>query len=387
MYKRIVIVGGASGVGLAVAREMSENGWRSLIVDRVQPPHGPQGLDPTEYDFQKCDLSFFDASAFEELAGDPSVQGLIITAGFGRVAAVGDLKSYEVRNLMEVNAAAPIGILRIFWDRITSDETFYCAVMSSIAGMVASPYFSVYAASKAALWRFSESANCELAAEGKTNRITCIAPGHIMGTAFDGGAARASGLQHLAQELVDVMMHSAPLWVPDPEGIYRGVLERYARDPERFGAESATYKLESGRLNGGRKPVVGYCSGTFDLFHVGHLNLLKAARSQCDQLVVGVHPDASHKGKETFVPLNERKAIVSSCRYVDRVIDAPREDCDAWDSVKYGKLFVGSDYKGTERFARYEKLLGAKGVEIVYFPYTVGTSSTQLRSAISKKID
>ena len=132
------------------------------------------------------------------------------------------------------------------------------------------------------------------------------------------------------------------------------------------------------------KPVVGYLSGTFDLFHIGHLNILKRAKENCDYLVVGIHRDGSHKGKKTFIPFEERMEIVKSIKYVDEVIESEREDCDVYlkGRVKYDKLFVGSDYKGTERFNRYEKLFEGTGVQIVYFPYTKGTSSTQLRNAL-----
>ena len=120
-------------------------------------------------------------------------------------------------------------------------------------------------------------------------------------------------------------------------------------------------------------------SGTFDLFHVGHLNIIKKAKEQCDYLIVGVHESGAWKGKETFIPFEERKRIVESIKYVDKAVKSWTEDADAWNELHYHKLFVGSDYKGSERFNRYETYFSDKGVEIVYFPYTQGTSSTQLR--------
>ena len=146
---------------------------------------------------------------------------------------------------------------------------------------------------------------------------------------------------------------------------------------------SYDYKIDNNRVNHNKQYKIGYLSGTFDLFHIGHLNLLRRAKEQCDYLIVGVHFDASHKGKVTFIPFEERLAIVGANQYVDKVVMSEREDSDAWDKYHYDMLFVGSDYKGTERFNRYEEYFKDKGVEIVYFPYTQGTSSTQLRGALS----
>ena len=132
------------------------------------------------------------------------------------------------------------------------------------------------------------------------------------------------------------------------------------------------------------KVIVGYLSGTFDLFHVGHLNLLQRAKEKCDYLIVGVHDSGAWKGKDTFIPSEERKRIVKACRYVDKVVDSCREDDEAWNLYHYDRLFVGSDYKGTERFKRYEEYFRDKGVEIIYFPYTQSTSSTQIRKAVAE---
>ena len=97
---------------------------------------------------------------------------------------------------------------------------------------------------------------------------------------------------------------------------------------------------------------------------------------------MGVHPSAAHKGKEAFIPLEERMQIVEACKYVNKVVPSCPEDSDAWELWHYHKLFVGSDYKGTERFNRYEEYFKDKDVEIVYFPYTKGTSSTQIRNVL-----
>ena len=145
--------------------------------------------------------------------------------------------------------------------------------------------------------------------------------------------------------------------------------------------------MQSGRVANKPQVVVGYLSGTFDLFHIGHLNLLRRAKEHCDYLIVGVHKSGAWKGKETFIPFEERRAIVESVKYVDMAVESFTEDVDAYAVYKYDKLFVGSDYKGTERFLRYEEYFKDKGVQIIYFPYTQGTSSTQLRGALTGKTD
>ena len=132
--------------------------------------------------------------------------------------------------------------------------------------------------------------------------------------------------------------------------------------------------------------IKGYMSGTFDLFHVGHLNILQKARDLCDHLTVGVHPSGVWKGKDTFVPFEERIKIVSAIRFVDRAIPSFPEDADAWGEIGYHKLFVGSDYQGSERFMRYESYFAGQGVTIVYLPYTLHTSSSKLRSVIDQAL-
>lgn len=126
----------------------------------------------------------------------------------------------------------------------------------------------------------------------------------------------------------------------------------------------------------------GYLSGTFDLFHIGHLNLLKRAKEYCDYLIVGINKDGSHKGKEIFIPLEERIEIVKNIKCVNKVIQAYKEDVDAYHEFKYDYLFVGNDYKGSDRFNRYEKYFEGTDVEIIYLEYTQTTSSTKLRKAI-----
>lgn len=128
--------------------------------------------------------------------------------------------------------------------------------------------------------------------------------------------------------------------------------------------------------------VVGYMSGTFDLFHIGHLNILKRAAAKCDELIVGVHESGAWKGKETFIPFEERKAIVGSIRYVSKAVKSFSEDIHAHEEFSINKLFVGDDYKNSDRFFDYEIYCKQHNIEIYYFPYTKSTSSSQLRAGL-----
>ncbi|HEX5568775.1 MAG TPA: adenylyltransferase/cytidyltransferase family protein [Streptomyces sp.] len=131
---------------------------------------------------------------------------------------------------------------------------------------------------------------------------------------------------------------------------------------------------------------VGYAPGVYDLFHVGHLNILRHARSQCDHLVAGVVSDevaTQVKGKPPVVPLTERLEIVRSVRFVDAAfVETVPDKLETWRQVRFDVIFKGDDWRGTEKGNRLERDFAAVGVQVVYFPYTVHTSSTLLRRAL-----
>lgn len=380
--KKAIVIGGSNGIGLSIATELIRQGYHACILDIQQPD---TSLPQQHFTYFPCNLLDLDEQLVHNLAEDPQVQVLMITAGFGRVADFEYLHTAEIRRMLQVNTVSTIAIIRMFYDRIHSSEDFYCGFMGSIAGLCSSPMFSVYAASKAALCRFAESVNIELEAAGFQNRILNVSPGSIQGTRFNGGENNPSKTIELANQILAQLYDRSCLFIPQFEEIFQGVLERYHSDPHKYGLDSYAYKKASGRVHNEHRVRIGYLSGTFDLFHVGHLNLLKRAKEHCDYLIVGVHPDASHKGKQTFISFEDRMAVVGAVRYVDQVVRSFPEDSDAWDLYHYHKLFVGSDYKGTERFRKYEEYFADKDVEIIYFPYTQGTSSTQIRQSIRDK--
>ena len=138
--------------------------------------------------------------------------------------------------------------------------------------------------------------------------------------------------------------------------------------------------------------VIGYTAGVFDLFHIGHLNILKKAKEQCDYLIVAVSTDElvrEYKNKTPVICYEERVQIVEAIRYVDKVVpQVNRDKFAAWEKHRFDKMFVGDDWKGTPLFEEMERRFAPHGVEIVYFPYTQGTSSTFLKqtlAALNKK--
>lgn len=132
---------------------------------------------------------------------------------------------------------------------------------------------------------------------------------------------------------------------------------------------------------------IGYTTGVFDLFHIGHLNLLRKAKEQCDYLIVGVSTDelVSYKHKQAVIPFEERKQIVSAIKYVDEVVAQENMDkMEAWKRLHFDVMFVGDDWKGTPKWEAYEKQFKEVGVEIIYFPYTKGTSSTLINQTLER---
>ena len=381
--KKALVVGGSNGMGLAVTSTLIGRGYQVIVLDRNEGDLDK--LNEGSYTYTYCDLLDFNEELFNDLSLDKDIEVLFISAGVGRIA---DFKAHhiaEIDKMFTIDTTSALKILRIFYDRIMARDTFYTGVMGSISGWMSSPAASVYAGAKAGLVRTIESINIELESEGTANRILDVSPASFKGSKFNGGVNDLTATTPLAEEIIEHLMNQDTLFIPQYEETFKGVLERYHNDPHEYGLHSYQYKKNSGRMDNGKKVIIGYLAGTFDLFHVGHLNILRRAKQHCDYLIVGVHDSGAWKGKETFIPLDERKAIVASCKYVDKVVDSCREDSDAWDLYHYDRLFVGSDYKGTERFNRYEEYFKDKDVEIVYFPYTQGTSSTRIRDAIISK--
>ncbi len=138
------------------------------------------------------------------------------------------------------------------------------------------------------------------------------------------------------------------------------------------------------------KKIIGYTTGVYDMFHIGHLNIIKRAKEQCDYLIVGVSTDELvqiEKNKTPVIPYEERVAIVEAIKYVDKVVpQVDKNKMGAWEKYHFDKMFVGSDWKGTPQWNKYEEQFSEVGAEIVYLPHTDGISSTQLTGVIKEML-
>lgn len=127
---------------------------------------------------------------------------------------------------------------------------------------------------------------------------------------------------------------------------------------------------------------IGYTTGVFDLFHIGHLNILKSAKERCEYLIVGVSTDEvveNYKNKRPIIPFNERVEILKAIRYVDQVVPQSTLDKkDAWEKLHFNVIFHGDDWKGSDLYIQIEQDLKALGVDVVFLPHTEGTSSTEI---------
>lgn len=138
-----------------------------------------------------------------------------------------------------------------------------------------------------------------------------------------------------------------------------------------------------------KKKVIGYTTGVFDMFHIGHLNILRNAKAQCDYLIVGVSTDEvveTYKNHLPIIPFEERFAIVSAIKYVDEVVpQTSMNKMEAYEKLKFDVLFHGSDWKGSDMYNKIVEDFSKIGVDVVFLPHTEGTSSTMLREKLLDK--
>lgn len=244
MIKRILVVGGANGIGLAIAHEMAnrEGTEKVYVVDKapLMEEYAHPKIQAFQFDLTSEDYSFFDR--FD------NIDSLMITAGFGRLALFKDVPENYIMNSFNVNTIPVLRLVHKFYGKLDSKDNFYCGVMVSIAGFMSSPFFAVYGATKAALKIFIESVNVELSKAGTSNRILNVSPGSLKGTSFSNGKTDLSITAPMANAIIEHLEAKEDLFIPQYEEVFRDVLERYHEDFRAEGEHSYDYKLNSGRV-------------------------------------------------------------------------------------------------------------------------------------------
>lgn len=239
--KKALIIGGANGIGLAIALQLSDYD-HVYIIDKAKPNIA---VLPTHISFEVFDLKSQDYSIFNRYQ---DISLLMITAGFGRLAYFHDISEQHIIDSFQVNTVAVIRIIKHFYNHLQGQNNFLCGIMVSIAGFMSSPLFATYGATKAALKVFIESVNVELEMGGSSNRILNVSPGSIKGTNFNGGENDLSLTTELAQQIITHLEAKDDLFIPQYEEVYQEVLRRYHEDFRAEGRHSYEYKLQSGRM-------------------------------------------------------------------------------------------------------------------------------------------
>lgn len=243
MIKRILVVGGANGIGLAIARELAlrETTEKVYVVDKapLDEKYAHPKIESRLFDLTSDNYDFFDSFA--------DIDGLMITAGFGKLSLFKDVSEQHIMDSFKVNTIPVLRLIKRFYGKLESKDDFYCGVMDSIAGWMSSPFFAVYGATKAALKIFIESVNVELQKGGSQNVILNVSPGSIKGSAFYGKENDLEILHNLSCEIIRRMENKEDLFIPNYEEVYKTVLQRYHEDFRKEGAHSYDYKKNSKR--------------------------------------------------------------------------------------------------------------------------------------------
>lgn len=244
MIKRILVVGGANGIGLSIAKEMATRSSVELvyIVDKVKlsSDYEDNKIKAYQFDLTTEDYSFF--NKFDD------INALMITAGFGKLSLFKDVDESYITSSFNVNTIPVLKLIHRFYNKLEAKEDFYCGVMVSIAGFMSSPFFAVYGATKSALKIFIESVNVELEKSGSSNKILNISPGSIKGTSFNSEKTDLSKTSDLSKQIIEHLEKKDDLFIPLYEEVFKSVLKRYNNDFREEGRHSYDYKLLSGRI-------------------------------------------------------------------------------------------------------------------------------------------
>ena len=235
---KALVVGGSSGIGLSIVLSLINKVEfeQVYVLDKKDFPNQYKTAKVTSL---ICDLSLKDYSILNSFEG---INALFITVGFGHLDFFQHYDKNYIQNSFDVNTIAPIQIIRHYYDQLLLTDSFPCGIIVSIAGRLASPLFSIYSATKAALSKFIEAINVELDVQGSRNRILEVSPGSIKGTSFSGELSQPEMTAELAEEIIRRAQNHQELYIPEYEETFKGVIERYEADAHKFGVESYWYK-------------------------------------------------------------------------------------------------------------------------------------------------
>lgn len=241
--KIILVVGGANGIGLSIATELAKRELTETVYIVDKAPVAKEFQHPKfksyQFDLISEDYSFFDLFS--------DIDGLMITAGFGKISLFKDVPESYIINSFKVNTIPVMRLIHRFYGKLEAHEDFYCGVMVSIAGFMSSPFFAVYGATKAALKIFIESVNVELQKGGSNNVILNVSPGSIKGSSFYGRENDLDALHTLTCEIIQHLEAKDDLFIPQYDEVFKEVLQRYQDDFRKEGAHSYDYKINSKR--------------------------------------------------------------------------------------------------------------------------------------------
>lgn len=247
--KRVLIVGGANGIGLSIAKVLSarDETEKIYIIDKspLADEYSDSKIESIQFDLTSKDYSLF--NQFDD------IDCLMITAGFGKLDLFQDIPEEMIAAYFNVNTIAAIRVVKHFYNKLLCKRDFYCGIMVSIAGFMSSPFFSLYGATKAALKIFIESVNVELEKAGSPNKILNVSPGSIKGTSFNHGQTDLALITPLAKEIIFNLEQKNDLFIPDYDTIFKNVLNRYHEDFRAEGRHSYDYKNQRIKVDGNNK--------------------------------------------------------------------------------------------------------------------------------------
>lgn len=370
--QNILIVGGSKGLGLSIASLLKTQN-NVYIASRTLP------------DIDNVNHIYFDANNpnLNVLPENPDI--VIISCGVGELCEFSELTYDDIVKNFSTNCVTQILIIKKYYSYLLNNSNFKLVVISSINSFIGSPLFSVYGSTKTAISKFIENINAEMMVLGHKSKIINIIPSYIEGTSFYGEHTELLKLSKISEKIIESIDNNETLvYVPDPQ-LCLSIIDNYNRNKVEFYHSYYNYKKQKNQskfiLN--RDNKIGYLSGSFDYLHIGHINLIKQAKTKCDYLIVGVHKDGSHKNKTLHLSLDERIETLRHISLIDEVIVAPKEDTDFFVQRQYDFLFVGDDYRNSDRFTNYEQFFSNTSTKIIYFPYTKNITSTEIRNNIN----